>query len=61
MMCCDLSPEVTGCLQNAVEKQSAAGCKRCPLMETPGDQGRPKARLEVLEATEIEEYEETLI
>jgi hypothetical protein len=58
MMCCDLSAEVTGCLQQAIEKQEAVCCKRCPLAEKLSDQELLKENLaEVAE----QEYEETLI
>jgi len=61
MMCCDLSAEVTDCLQTDVEGKEFDLCERCPLVEKLSGTGPVKETLKVMEAEEIEDYEETLI
>jgi hypothetical protein len=61
MTCCDLSSEVTGCLQNDIERNGAVRCKRCPLAETLSDQERLKENLREPKTLPEEDYQETLI
>jgi hypothetical protein len=60
MMCCDLS-EATECVPNEIEPTESGVCEHCPIVEKLADQGYLKQSLRILEAREIEDYEETLI
>ena len=61
MMCCDLSSEVTGCLQNDIDRNGAVRCKRCPLADTLSDQELLKENLREPKNLNGEDYEETLV